>query len=170
MINLLGWDKEIVIFLSYGPKLKYYRTLLQRALNNRVAPDYVPIQQYEVRKFLRRLADNPTDFMENVHFMSASMAVRMAYGHEVKSPNDRFVQNAEEIMQAFSDALRPGRWLVDVFPVLRYIPAWFPLAPFRRQIRAWQRLGRAYRNEPFDFVEKQILSPSISTHTPAHSC
>ncbi|KAG8698535.1 hypothetical protein FRC09_007185 [Ceratobasidium sp. 395] len=105
MINLLGWDKEIVIFLSYGPKLKYYRTLLQRALNNRVAPDYVPIQQYEVRKFLRRLADNPTDFMENVHFMSASIAVRMAYGHEVKSPNDRFVQNAEEIMQAFSDGV-----------------------------------------------------------------
>ncbi|QRV84472.1 cytochrome P450 family protein [Ceratobasidium sp. AG-Ba] len=165
MINLLGWDKEIVIFLSYGPKLKYYRTLLQRALNNRVAPDYVPIQRHEVVKFLKRLVEDPSDFMENVHFMSASIAVRMAYGHKVESPNDRFVQNAEEIMRAFSDALRPGKWMVDVFPVLRHVPAWFVLAPFRRQIKAWQRLGRAYRNEPFEFVEKQILSTAEDSFT-----
>ncbi|KAG8780358.1 hypothetical protein FRC12_023135 [Ceratobasidium sp. 428] len=67
MVNLLGWDKDVIIFLNYGPKLKYYRTLLQRALNNCVAPDYIPIQKQEVRKFMRRLADNPAGFMENVH-------------------------------------------------------------------------------------------------------
>ncbi|QRV94459.1 cytochrome P450 family protein [Ceratobasidium sp. AG-Ba] len=153
MVNLLGWDKDIIIFLSYGPKLKYYRTLLQRALNNRVAPDYVPLQCYEVRKFLRRLLDDPGAFMENVHFMSASIAVRMAYGHKVESPEDRFVQNAEEVMNAFSDALRPAKWVVDIFPLLRYVPAWFPFATFRRQIAAWQRLGNAYRDEPFEFAE-----------------
>ncbi|KAG8688170.1 hypothetical protein FRC09_013074, partial [Ceratobasidium sp. 395] len=156
MVNLLGWDKDIIIFLSYGPKLKYYRTLLQRALNNRVAPDYVPLQKQEVRKFMRRLADNPAGFMENVHFMSASIAVRMAYGHKVESPDDRFVQNAEEVMGAFSDALRPGKWVVDIFPPLRYVPAWFPFATFRRQIATWQRLGYSYRDEPFEFVEKQM--------------
>jgi len=156
MINLLGWDKDIILFLSYGPRLKYYRTLLQRALNNRVAPDYLPLQRYEVRKFMRRLADNPVGFMDNVHFMSASIAVRMAYGHKVESPDDRFVQNAEEVMIAFSDALRPAKWAVDIFPLLRYVPSWFPFASFRRQIKVWHRLGNAYRDEPFEFVEKQM--------------
>ncbi|KAG9080153.1 hypothetical protein FRC06_007007 [Ceratobasidium sp. 370] len=158
MINLLGWDKDTIIFLNYGPRLKYYRTLLQRALNNRVAPDYLPLQQYEVRRFMRRLADNPAGFLENVHHMSASIAVRMAYGHKVESLDDRFVQIAEEIMVAFSDALRPAKWAVDIFPPLRYVPSWFPFANFRRQIQAWQRLGNTYRDEPFEFVEKQMAA------------
>ncbi|KAG8771280.1 hypothetical protein FRC12_003714 [Ceratobasidium sp. 428] len=134
MVNLLGWDKDVIIFLSYGPKLKYYRTLLQRALNNRVAPDYIPLQKQEVRKFMWRLADNPVGFMENVHLMSASIAVRMAYGHKVESPDDRFVQSAEEVMSAFSDALRPAPTIYRILI----------------------RLGYAYRNEPFEFVEKQM--------------
>ncbi|KAG8708694.1 hypothetical protein FRC09_001089, partial [Ceratobasidium sp. 395] len=142
MVNLLGWDKDVIIFLNYGPKLKYYRTLLQCTLNNCVAPDYIPIQKQEVRKFMRRLADNPAGFMENVHLMSASIAVQMAYGHKVESPDDCFVQSAEEVMSVFSD--------------VRYVPTWFPFATFRRQIAAWQWLGHAYRNKPFEFVEKQM--------------
>lgn len=62
----IGWDREVP-FLQYGPVLKYYRTLLQRALNNRVALDYIPLQQQEVRKYMRRLAEKPSDFLEHIH-------------------------------------------------------------------------------------------------------
>ncbi|KAG9080313.1 hypothetical protein FRC06_006799 [Ceratobasidium sp. 370] len=117
IISLIGWDDESVVFLNYGPKLKYYRKLLQRALNNRVAPDYLPTQQYEVRRFMRRLVDDPAGFLEHVHCMSASIAVRLVYGHKVESLDDRFVQNAEGVMLAFADALKPVKWAVDIFPL-----------------------------------------------------
>ncbi|KAG8704592.1 hypothetical protein FRC08_002146, partial [Ceratobasidium sp. 394] len=156
IINLLGWDNEIIVFFNYGPKLKYYRTLLQRALNNRVAPDYLPIQEYEVRRFMKRLVDKPAGFLEHVHCMSASIAVRMVYGHKVESLNDRFVQNAEGVMLAFADALQPAKWAVDIFPPLRYLPKWFPFATFWRQIKAWRQLSDAHRDEPFEFVERQM--------------
>ncbi|KAG9092888.1 hypothetical protein FRC06_011746, partial [Ceratobasidium sp. 370] len=144
IINLLGWDDEIIVFFNCGPKLKYYRTLLQRALNNRVARDYLPLQEYEVRGFMRRLADNPAGFLENVHCMSASIAVRMVYGHKVESLEDRFVQNAEAVMLAFADALQPAKWAVDIFPPLRYLPTWFPFATFWRQVKIWRQLSDAH--------------------------
>ncbi|KAG8700498.1 hypothetical protein FRC08_004661 [Ceratobasidium sp. 394] len=156
IIGLIGWDDESIVFFNYGSKLKYYRTLLQRALNNRVAPDYLPIQGYEVRRFMKRLVDNPAGFLEHVHCMSAAIAVRIVYGHKVESLDDRFVQNAEGVMLAFADALKPVKWAVDIFPFLRYLPTWFPFATFWRQVKIWKRLSDAHRDEPFEFVEKQM--------------
>jgi cytochrome P450 len=61
-----GWEHDI-IFMEYNPTLKYYRTLLQRALNNRVALDYVLLQEHEVRRYMRRLIEAPDNFMKHIH-------------------------------------------------------------------------------------------------------
>ncbi|KAG9082150.1 hypothetical protein FRC06_005198, partial [Ceratobasidium sp. 370] len=102
MAKLIGWDKDI-LFMAYGPTFKRYRTMLSRALNNRVSLDYVPVQQHEVQRFLKRLLDQPSEFMEHVHLLAASIAVRIAYGHRVESHDDRFVKVAEEHMAGMSE-------------------------------------------------------------------
>ncbi|KAF8600716.1 cytochrome P450 [Ceratobasidium sp. AG-I] len=157
MTRLVGWDHDVV-FLPYGPLLKYYRTLLQKALNNRVALDYVPLQQQEVKKYMRRLMDKPSHFMEHIHLLAAGIAIRITYGYKVDSKQDPFVQTAEEAMSAFGDALTPGRWLVEMIPVLRYLPAWFPFATFKRKIAHWKQVNQAHRDRPFSYVEKQLAN------------
>ncbi|KAG9078214.1 hypothetical protein FS749_009811, partial [Ceratobasidium sp. UAMH 11750] len=155
MAQLIGWEKNIV-FLTYGPLLKRYRTMLHRALNNRVALDYVPLQQHEVRRFMARLVDSPDKFMAHVHLMAASIAVRIAYGYKVDSTDDRFVQMAEEIMEAFSDVTAPATWAVNVLPILKYLPEWFPLASFHRRARYLRKLNDVSESEPFEYVVKQV--------------
>ncbi|KAG9090025.1 hypothetical protein FS749_000877 [Ceratobasidium sp. UAMH 11750] len=158
IIKLIGWDRSIV-FLPYGPLLKRYRTMLHRALNNRVALDYIPLQQYEVRRFMRRLVENPSRFMEHIHLMAASIAVRIAYGHKVESAEDRFVQSAEEIMSIFSNLLKPANvWVLDMFPFLRYLPAWFPLAGFQRQAQYVRQLRAVHQTKPFECVLEQMAN------------
>ncbi|KAG9084113.1 hypothetical protein FRC06_004203, partial [Ceratobasidium sp. 370] len=155
MAKLIGWENKIV-FLAYGPLFKRYRTMLQRALNNRVALDYIPLQQHEVRRFMARLVDSPDKFMVHVHLMAASTSVRIAYGYKVDTAGDRFVQLAEEIMAAFSDVTAPARWAVNILPILQYLPEWFPLAIFHRRARYLRELDRASENEPFEYVVKQM--------------
>ncbi|KAG8707789.1 hypothetical protein FRC08_000281 [Ceratobasidium sp. 394] len=155
MAQLIGWDKKI-IFLAYGPLLKRYRTMLQRALNNRAALDYVHLQQHEVGRFIARLVDSPDKFMAHVHLMAASIAIRIAYGYKVDSADDRFVQMAEEIMVAFSDVVAPARWAVNVLPILQYLPEWFPPATFHRRARYLRELDNSSENEPFEYVVKQM--------------
>ncbi|KAG9080312.1 hypothetical protein FRC06_006798, partial [Ceratobasidium sp. 370] len=155
MAKLIGWDTNI-IFLQYGPLLKRYRTMLQRALNNRVSLDYIPLQQHEVQRFMRRLVDSPNDFMAHVHLMAASIAIRIAYGYKVDSADDRFVQLAEELMTAFSSSMTPAKWAVNMIPPLQYLPTWFPLATFHRKAQHLRELDARTENEPFEYVLKQM--------------
>ncbi|KAG8694201.1 hypothetical protein FRC09_009998 [Ceratobasidium sp. 395] len=155
MAQLIGWE-DVIVFLPYGPLLKRYRTMLQRALNNRASLDYIPLQLHEVQRFMRRLVDQPDRFMEHVHLMASSIAVRIAYGYKVDSTDDRFVQVAEEIMAAFSDVAAPATWAVSVLPILRYLPEWFPFVAFHRRARYLRELDKHSRNDPFDFVVKQM--------------
>lgn len=46
--------------------------------------------------------------------------MKLAFGYEVKSENDYYLQLAEESMKVGSLAAAPGRWLVDSFPIRKY--------------------------------------------------
>ncbi|KAG8716961.1 hypothetical protein FRC09_014955 [Ceratobasidium sp. 395] len=115
MVKLVGWDQNI-IFLPYGPAHRRYRTLLHKGLSNRAALDYIPIQQHEVRRFMRRLVEEPSGFMDHVRLTAASIAVRIAYGYKIDSSDDWLVQMAEELTAGFADAVTPARWIVDIIP------------------------------------------------------
>ncbi|KAJ7727433.1 cytochrome P450 [Mycena maculata] len=45
---------------------------------------------------------------------------------------------AEQASKISGWALTPGRWLVDYWPILRFIPSWFPFAHFKRQSSEWR--------------------------------
>ncbi|KAG8769166.1 hypothetical protein FRC12_005129 [Ceratobasidium sp. 428] len=155
IVKLAGWDEDI-LFLPYGPKLKRLRTMLQKALNSRVAQDYIPLQQYEVGRLMQHLIEDPSGFMDHIHLLAARIAMRIAYGYKVDSADDRFVQNAEEVMAGFSDAMTPGKWFVNFLPLLRYVPAWFPLATFQRRAQYLKALDQVTQTEPFEYVLKQM--------------
>ncbi|KAH7327627.1 cytochrome P450 [Rhizoctonia solani] len=152
---LIGWETDI-IFIEYGPLLKHYRTLLQRALNNRVVLDYLPLQEHETKRLLRRLYESPENFMQHIHLMAGSVAIRMVYGYKVNSPDDRLVQAAEQAMAIFSDVMAPGRWMIEVFPLLRYVPKWFPGVTFHKAVASWQPILQAAEEETFEFVKSQM--------------
>ncbi|QRV92903.1 cytochrome P450 family protein [Ceratobasidium sp. AG-Ba] len=165
MAILCDWDKDI-LFLSYGQKLKLYRTMLNRALNNRVALDYIPLQEDEVRKFMKHLVDEPEGFMGHVRLMrekptpslAASIAIRLAYGYKVASYDDPLVQTAEKHMEGFSDTTQPWNWVVNMVPALRYLPDWLPILPFQRRAKEIRGIFAAHRDRPFQFAQEQIAS------------
>ena len=61
------------------------------------------------------------------------MIMRIAYGIEVEEPgNDEYISIAEKGLAVFAAALVPGKYLVETFPSLRFLPAWMPGAGFKR--------------------------------------
>ncbi|QRW12335.1 cytochrome P450 family protein [Ceratobasidium sp. AG-Ba] len=153
MAKLIGWDKDIM-FMAFGPTFKRYRTMLSRALNNRVAPDYISVQQEEVRGLMKRLVQSPNSFMEHVHFI----AVRITYGHKVETYNDPFVQVAEEHMIGLSELMLPWKWAVNAIPALRHLPLSLPIFPFQRRAKQAKRIFDLHCQEPFKFVQEQMAS------------
>ncbi|QRW07071.1 cytochrome P450 family protein [Ceratobasidium sp. AG-Ba] len=157
MVKLTGWSTDLVFF-QYGPQFRRYRAILNRATNNRAAQDYIPLQQHEVKKLIKRIAEDPERFLDHIRLLAASIAIRIAYGYQVKSFEDPFVTTAERHMQGFGDCTQPWNWMVNVFTPLRYLPDWLPIAPFQRRVKEVKDIILAHREKPFAYVQEQIAA------------
>lgn len=80
------------------------------------------------------------------------------YGHDVAPRNDNFVDRAETAMrQLLTGAGLSGVSLLYAFPILRFIPAWFPGAGFKRFCLEAKKLAFEMRDVPFEAVQKRMV-------------
>jgi hypothetical protein len=79
----------------------------------------------------------------------------LAFGYKV-TDKDEFVRIAEEAQLAMVSAARPGAYLVDFLPFLKFAPEWFPGADFKRVAREGWELGQDLQNKPFAWAKKQF--------------
>ena len=57
----------------------------------------------------------------------------MTYSINVRPYNDPYIKIAEEASRALSELFTPGAFieiLVDIIPILKYLPEWFPGGKF----------------------------------------
>ncbi len=91
--------------------------------------------------------------------MFGSAIIRIVYGLDVTDgDNDRYIQIAEKALVAFNVALMPGKFLVETFPILRYIPKWLPGAKFRRDAAEWRPVVLSMRNAPWEGTVESMVS------------
>ena len=98
-------------------------------------------------------------FEFNSAFAATIMSV--AYDISVKESDDPYILNAEEALNGLAEAGIPGAFLVDLIPILKHVPDWFPGAGFKRKAARWRRANAEVAERPFQFVAKQMVkSPS----------
>jgi hypothetical protein len=80
----------------------------------------------------------------------------MTYGINVRPYNDPFIAIAEEAFEVSAD-LFIGTFLVDIIPILKYVPNWFPGAKFQRKAAMMREHSVKIRNAPFAATKKLIV-------------
>ena len=120
--------------------------------------------------------------------------MRVAYGIDIKTHDDPYVEIGEKSLQALSAATSAGSYLVDALPfrkflhipfttwrwthsmifTVKYIPSWFPGATFQIQAKEWRPWVTGMLNDPFEYVKKSIVSDILdyrvtSSHSDPHS-
>ncbi|KAF8637288.1 hypothetical protein AX17_002927 [Amanita inopinata Kibby_2008] len=166
--ELVGRKLAVFNISSQNPRFRIYRKLLHSGLNARAIEGYHGLIQEEAEKLLERLVQTPEDFIAHLRQNAGAIILRLAYGWNVNELNDRFVVLMEQAFFNASHATQPGRWLVDVFPILRFVPAWFPGAGFRRTAEEYKKQMHLTEETPFAWVKEQIESgtyiPSFTSH------
>ena len=71
--------------------------------------------------------------------------------------NDPLTSLAEVTMDKFSQAVQPGRFLVEVFPWLRYFPEWLPGAGWKKTAREWRQLSDRMFSTGYEWTLDQIV-------------
>jgi hypothetical protein len=132
-MDMYSWDFALN---GYGSRWRKCRRLFHEFLNMNVVSRFDDHINKHRRRFLTRLADTPEDFLAHAQLyvlpcwvtipcpklisipsLTGAIVMEMAYGMDIKSHEDQFLQAAERATQLFEDAIVPGAFLVDSFPI-----------------------------------------------------
>ena len=83
--------------------------------------------------------------------------MRIAYGIAVQESDDPYISIAQVVMNGASEAGNPGAFWVDFFPILKYVPSWFPGAGFQRKAARWREATNTMAEKPFRHVQEELV-------------
>ena len=86
-----------------------------------------------------------------------AIILEVMYGIHVQDVHDRYVGLSQEAVEVISITRVPGRYWVEYFPFLRYIPAWVPGSSARKIGDRYKPLAAQARNELYDLIEHDIV-------------
>ncbi|KAJ2934354.1 hypothetical protein H1R20_g2712, partial [Candolleomyces eurysporus] len=149
---------------NYGQEWRHDRRVFHQYLNHNAVVQYHPIMEQEAFNLLRRLSETPADFRDHVRFTLGSVIMRVAYGFDDTETNRRLVTDAEKLVQSFTEAIVPGRYLVNSFPSLGKIPDWFPGAGFKQRLRDLNELNKQMLSGPFEAAKDNAQEGNTSAY------
>ena len=83
--------------------------------------------------------------------------MKIGYGIAVQESDDPYISTAEEAFNGFAEAGIPGAFLVDLLPILKYVPSWFPGASFQKKAAHWREAINTMAEKPFRHVQDQLV-------------
>ena len=87
----------------------------------------------------------------------AATIMKIGYGIAVQESDDPYISIAEEALEGIAEAGIPGAFLVDMFPILKYVPSWFPGAGFQKKAARWREVTNTMAEKPFRRAQEQLV-------------
>ncbi|KAF5354009.1 hypothetical protein D9756_007056 [Leucocoprinus leucothites] len=153
--ELMNWTWNMA-FMPYGTWWRRHRRTFHDHFHPNIVHKYYSLQVQTTRAFLRRLSMSPNDFMLHVRHAFTSTIMQIAYGIEIADDDDEYTITAEKALNSLAEVGNPGSFLVDLFPVMKYIPAWFPGAGWKKKANYWRHLSGVFINKAWNVAKKQF--------------
>ena len=83
--------------------------------------------------------------------------MKIGYGIAVQESDDPYISIAEEALTRSAETVIPGAFWVDLFPILKYVPSWFPGAGFQKKAALVREGTNTMAEKPFRHVQKQLV-------------
>ncbi|KAK0199583.1 cytochrome P450 [Desarmillaria ectypa] len=132
-----------LLLLQSGERLKKFRKALHTHLQAKSAKDYEPLQMYYAVHIVRNIAKKPAKHMNYAKEYAASFILSLAYGRMGSvDVSDSEIVAIRRSLKRVGAAVRPGAYMVDEYPFLRYLPF------YRPELRSWHAEELSlYRNQ-----------------------
>jgi hypothetical protein len=92
----------------------------------------------------------------------AASIMKISYGIDVQESDDPHISLAEVSLDGLNQAAIPGAFWVDLFPILKYVPRWFPGADFQKKAAGWREVTAIMIIEKsFRYVEEQLVDDHL---------
>lgn len=140
-----------IVTENSGDRLRRMRRVLHAGLQPKVAETYEPIQTRSAKNLILDMLNDPKNHQGHAMRYAASVVMSFTYGKTTPtSYTDPEVVSVGQSLARFGKAMRPGAYLVDTYPILRFIPGYLS------QLKAWHQEELALFDGQLDAVRKQM--------------
>lgn len=158
--ELMGWGWDFA-HMPHDDYWRRHRKVFHQYFQQRNMSNHFPVIRKTTSVLLNQLSKSPDKFRAHFRQFAATVVLKLTYDHEVLSEDDYYVNLADKALEGLLQVVHVGSSLVDIFPVLKYIPAWFPGATFKRKAQVYSQMTQKLRDVPFERAKKQIASGSL---------
>ncbi|RDX44656.1 cytochrome P450 [Lentinus brumalis] len=147
--QLVGWEEGPAL-IPFCDRWAEYRRLFSQFMGTKAKiEEFEHVMYEETNVFLKHLLAEPQDWLEHTRRFAGGLVLQLAYGYRVSDPGGKeLIKLVDDAMDGFSETTKTNAFLVDVFPILQYVPAWFPGA-------GWKQKAKLYR----EYLEEMLLAP-----------
>ena len=92
------------------------------------------------------------------------MVMDIVYGMEIHQANDKYFKMVERMAEAGEAILAPGKFLVEAFPAMLYIPSWCPGGGFKKFAAEAKRDIFYILDSLFTSARDVMVSSNVSCH------
>ena len=176
MASQLLSDNKKALFLPYGGKLstlsgqiefiyltqavvdewRRVRKLQHHVTQVNAANSYQPLQMKESSRLVRDLILEPHRYKVLFRRYASALILRLTYGAKIETGEEEIVRLVYENQLNVERVSAPGKYLVDVVPLLMYLPTW--MAPFKQEAAAHRKREVSLFSGLVDDVQKDVES------------
>ncbi|PHH88204.1 hypothetical protein CDD83_7851 [Cordyceps sp. RAO-2017] len=164
-LGLCGFDR-FAVGRQPDEEWKTLRKLMHQQIGSKSALSrYHDVMEEETGRFLQRILREPQNVPKLFKTVNSAIVLKITYGYAIEQEKaDPLVELVEKMMNNFSNAFVPAAWLVDILPLLKYIPSGLPGTKFKQTAREWDRVNEELAEVPFSFARSQM---DKADHTPS---
>ncbi|KAF8632721.1 hypothetical protein AX15_001718 [Amanita polypyramis BW_CC] len=107
-----------------GERFKKMRRALHAYLQPKIVSSYGTLMRGRAKQLLLDIFDNPARHQDHAKRYAASVVMLLAYGVLPKGCDDPDIQAVNNCLTVLGNNMRPGIWMVDYWPFLRFIPGY----------------------------------------------
>lgn len=137
--------------------------MVRRVFTNVLTPKkcdgYVAFQELEAIAALQNILHEPKEYQYELHRYSLSVARTVAFGKRVPTRSTKFGTEIREIMENFSRAMTPGKYVFEAMPILRKLPRF--AQPWLDELEGYKELEENFSVDCYrDAIKQSEIHPN----------
>ncbi|KAK7002188.1 O-methylsterigmatocystin oxidoreductase [Favolaschia claudopus] len=167
LYEMIGWSTTLSL-MSYGKQFSTHRQLHHSYLNRNKCREFRPMQTLEAYSLVNNLLNCPPKQYNNmINRFSTGVISQIVAGHKIEGDDDLYMQTTQALRDSLGRSGVPGSTALDFFPILRYLPSWFPGIPYSSIAKECRpRLQQLY-DFPLQAVQSQLASRESGSAKPS---
>ncbi|KAG6331176.1 hypothetical protein ID866_7913 [Astraeus odoratus] len=147
-------SKGLRLLLEHNnERFRRLRKAMSRHLQPKSISKYKPMQKQDANQLILDILNDPKNHQSHALRYAASVILRVTYGKSTPTSNDDpEVIGIHKVLRRFHRVLRPGSYLVDRIPILKYVPG------YGRELDKWHHYEIKLFREQLGRVKNAMAS------------